>query len=113
MNNRNDFTRDYWQNVNDSIIPFDNRGLFLDNLTSFNRKLLHTTFCAWIASEFRRGDLINLLRCVYDIGPFQAKLITTVIYPCPADKRRRDYKLHAYSLQSFTLVSDKRDQSDF
>lgn len=35
-----------------------------------------------------RGDLIILLRCVYDIGPFQAKLITAAIYPCPADGRR-------------------------
>lgn len=25
---------------------------------------------------------------MYDIGPFQAKLITAAIYPCPADGRR-------------------------
>jgi len=63
---------------------------------------------AWIAGKFWCGDLIILLRCVYYIGSFQAKLITATIYPCLADGRRRGYKLHAYSLQSFAFVSDKR-----
>lgn len=64
---------------------YNNRALFLDNLTRFNRELL--LGYARLPGEFRCGDLIILLRRVYDIEPFQAKLITAVIYPCPTDRR--------------------------